>query len=147
MVGEGWWFHQLHDKNWCLYPYWASLVAQCKVFSCNAGDAGDTGSIPGLGRSLEIEMATHSSILAWTIPWSLAGYSPWGRKELDMTEHACIIIVTVSSNSYPWWHSQYTMYWNFIMQFDYILEGLAEKLVESTYSRTNFKSSSTDNFC
>ena len=32
------------------------------------------------------------------------------------------------------------------MQFDYILEGLAEKLVEPTSSRTNFKSSSTDNF-
>ena len=32
------------------------------------------------------------------------------------------------------------------MQFDYILEGLAEKLVESTSSRPNFKSSSTDNF-
>ena len=27
-------------------------------------------------------MATHSSILAWRIPWTeeLAGYSPWGRK-------------------------------------------------------------------
>ena len=36
---------------------------------------------------LEQEMATHSSILAWRIPWqrSLAGYSPWGRKELDTT--------------------------------------------------------------
>ena len=35
-------------------------------------------------------MATHSSILAWKIPWTegawLAGYSPWGRKQLDMTE-------------------------------------------------------------
>ena len=33
-------------------------------------------------------MATHSSILAWRIPWqrSLVGYSSWGRKELDMTE-------------------------------------------------------------
>ena len=33
-------------------------------------------------------MATHSSILAWKIPWkwSLVGYSPWGHKELDMTE-------------------------------------------------------------
>ena len=32
---------------------------------------------------LEEEMATHSSILAWEIPWteSLAGYSPWGHKE------------------------------------------------------------------
>ena len=33
-------------------------------------------------------MVTHSSILAWKIPWRLAGYSPWVRKELDMTEHA-----------------------------------------------------------
>ena len=33
-------------------------------------------------------MATYSSILAWRMPWtkSLAGYSPWGCKELDMTE-------------------------------------------------------------
>ena len=29
----------------------------------------------------EKEMATHSSILVWEIPWTeeLAGYSPWGR--------------------------------------------------------------------
>ena len=50
---------------------------------------GDAGSIPGSGRSLEKEMATHSSILAWEIPWtekSLKGYSPWGLKESDMTE-------------------------------------------------------------
>ena len=33
-------------------------------------NAGDMGSIPGLGRSLEKEMATHSSILAWRIPWT-----------------------------------------------------------------------------
>ena len=31
-------------------------------------DARDTGLIPGSGRSLEWEMATHSSILAWEIP-------------------------------------------------------------------------------
>ena len=33
-------------------------------------------------------MATHSSILAWRIHGqrSLVGYSPWGRKESDMTE-------------------------------------------------------------
>ena len=36
----------------------------------NAGDAGDMGLIPGLGRSPEGEhgMATHSNILAWRIP-------------------------------------------------------------------------------
>ena len=33
-------------------------------------NAGDAGSIPGLGRSLQKEMATHSSVLAWKIPWS-----------------------------------------------------------------------------
>ena len=33
-------------------------------------DAGNMGSIPGLGRSLEKEMATRSSILDWEIPWS-----------------------------------------------------------------------------
>ena len=34
----------------------------------SAYNAGDPGSIPGLGRSLEKEMATHSSVLAWRIP-------------------------------------------------------------------------------
>ena len=43
-----------------------------KASSCNAGDP---DSIPGLGRSpwedpLEKEMTTHSSILAWRIPWT-----------------------------------------------------------------------------
>ena len=31
---------------------------------------GDLGSVPGLGRSLEKGKATHSSILAWRIPWT-----------------------------------------------------------------------------
>ena len=35
-----------------------------------AGDAGELGSIPGSGDPLEKEMATHSSILAWRIPWT-----------------------------------------------------------------------------
>ena len=33
---------------------------------------------------LEKGKATHSSILAWRIPWAV--YSPWGHKELDTTE-------------------------------------------------------------
>ena len=36
----------------------------------NAGDVRDVGSIPGLGRSLEEGMATHSNSLAWRIPWT-----------------------------------------------------------------------------
>ena len=35
----------------------------------NAGDIRDGGSIPGWGRSPGGGMATHSSILAWRIPW------------------------------------------------------------------------------
>ena len=34
-------------------------------------NAGDSGSIPGSGRSLEKEMATHSSIFAWEIAWTV----------------------------------------------------------------------------
>ena len=36
----------------------------------------------------EKRMATHSNILAWEIPWTEepGGYSPWGHKELDVTE-------------------------------------------------------------
>ena len=39
-----------------------------KNLPANAGDARDTGSIPGLEGLLEKEMVTHSSILAWEIP-------------------------------------------------------------------------------
>ena len=40
--------------------------------------------VPSLGwnNPLEEEIATHSSILAWKIPWTLVGYSFWGCKEL-----------------------------------------------------------------
>ena len=40
--------------------------SEVKASACNAGDP---GSIPGSGRSLEKEMAIHSSTLAWRIPW------------------------------------------------------------------------------
>ena len=48
-------------------------------------NAGDLGSIPGLGRSPEKGMATHSSILAWRIPWTEepGGLQSMGHKELD----------------------------------------------------------------
>ena len=46
--------------------------------------------VPSLGREdpLEKEVATHSSILAWRIPWreKLVGSRPWSHKELDRTE-------------------------------------------------------------
>ena len=39
-----------------------------KASACNAGDL---GSIPGLGRSPGEGKATHCSILAWRIPWTV----------------------------------------------------------------------------
>ena len=56
----------------------------------NAGDTGDathTSSIPGSGRSPEEEMATHSSILAWRIPWTEepGGLQSMGSQESDTT--------------------------------------------------------------
>ena len=57
--------------------------------SANAGNLRDTGSIPELGRS---SGGGHGNPLPVFLPGefqgqgSLAGYSPWGCKELDMTE-------------------------------------------------------------
>ena len=54
----------------------------------NAGEAEMQVQFLSGEDPLEEEMATHSSILAWKIPWmeSLVDYSPWGCKELDTTE-------------------------------------------------------------
>ena len=49
----------------------ASQVALVvKNLPASTGDIRDTGSIPELGRSLEEEMATPSSMFAWRIPWT-----------------------------------------------------------------------------
>ena len=41
---------------------------------------------------LEKEMAMHSNILAWEIPWAEepGGYSPWSHRESDTTEQLSI---------------------------------------------------------
>ena len=41
-----------------------------KNLPTNAGDARDVGSFLGSGSSLKEEMAPHSSIIAWKIPWT-----------------------------------------------------------------------------
>ena len=53
----------------------------------NAGDIRDTGLIPGLGKSPR-EGNGNPLLLLPGKPHgqrSLAGYSPWGHKEMDMT--------------------------------------------------------------
>jgi len=49
-------------------------------------------------------MATHSSILAWRIPWTeepVAGYSPRGRKESDTTERVHVFSVCLECRQNP----------------------------------------------
>ena len=54
-----------------LYCYWGFPGgSEANNLPANEGDAGDVGSIPGLGRSLKEEMSSHSSILAWEISWT-----------------------------------------------------------------------------
>ena len=58
-----------------------------KNLPASSGDERDVGLIPGSGRSLEKEMATHSSILAQEIPWTEkpGRLQSKGIKELDTT--------------------------------------------------------------
>ena len=69
-----------------LHIIWTSLVAQ----SVKNLPAVQENWVPSLDleEPLEKGMPTHSSILAWRIPWkkSLVGYSPWGLRETNMTE-------------------------------------------------------------
>ena len=72
---------QLHDLVfcccwWCFFfffcvfiraplglPWWLRGIA-------SAHNAGDSSLIPGSGDQMEKEMATHSSTIAWKIPWA-----------------------------------------------------------------------------
>ena len=47
-----------------------SFVLFCRYILESACSAGDPGLIPGQKNPLENGMVTHSSILAWTIPWT-----------------------------------------------------------------------------
>ena len=52
------------------YTWTSYVVLVVKKLPANAGDTRDSGLIPGSGRAPGGEMATHSSILAWEIPWT-----------------------------------------------------------------------------
>ena len=66
-----------------------------KNLLANTRDAGDASSTHGSERSMEEEMATHSSILAWKIPWTEdpGRLQSKGSQESDTTEqlsmHTC----------------------------------------------------------
>ena len=85
------------NKNWLLSPFlcFPTSEATIALFTMrrkqqeleseeSACNAGDPGSISGSGRSLEKKIATHSSILAWKIPWmeELSGLQSMGLQKV-----------------------------------------------------------------
>ena len=65
-----------------------------------SANAGDAGSIRFLGQedALEEEMATHSSILAWEVPWTEepVGLQSLGSQRIGRdlaTEHIAVSVV------------------------------------------------------
>ena len=88
--------------------------------------------VPSLGQEdpLEKERATHSSTLAWKIPWmeersrlqSVVGYSAWGLKESDMTErlHFTSLLINRSISSSTIWLSVRYNLCTFMASFNYL---------------------------
>ena len=74
-----------------------SLVAQ--MVKTSAYNARDPGSVPGLGRSSgegNVNPLQDSCLENPMNGWrSLVGYSPWGRKESDMTEQLHFLRTTI----------------------------------------------------
>ena len=58
------------QTNTCLVLEASQVALMVNNPPPNAGDLGDAGLIPGLEDPMQESMATHSSILAWRIPWT-----------------------------------------------------------------------------
>ena len=70
-IKEGDWIEKLFEENNSLKCIKLLGFPESSVDKESACNAGDTGSIPGLGRSPGEGKATHYSILAWRIPWTV----------------------------------------------------------------------------
>ena len=76
----------IEPLNICMNVFGFPDGSDGKKSACNVGDL---GLIPGLGRS---PAGGHGNSFQYSClenpngQRSLVGYSPWGRKELDMTE-------------------------------------------------------------
>ena len=68
-------------------------------------NAGDAGSIPGSGRSPGEGNGTHSSILAWEIPWT---EEPGGLQTMGLQRVGHDLVTKppkLQSGGLPWWSS------------------------------------------
>ena len=76
------------DKQNLVYPFKTMGFPGSSDGKESACNARHPGSIPGLGRSLQKEMATYATILAQKIPRTeqTGGVGGWATEELDTTE-------------------------------------------------------------
>ena len=65
---------------------WAFQIAVLKNLSANTGDAGDSVSIPGLGRSPE---EGNGNPLLYSFPGNPMDRVAWQATMWSQTEHAC----------------------------------------------------------
>ena len=77
-----------------------TVASSVSVIKNSPAYTGDLSLIPGLGRSLEKEMATHSGTLASKIPGerNLMGYSPRGRRvghDLATEQHKALLFSSI----------------------------------------------------
>ena len=94
--------------RWCIVELWASHMTLV-IKNTPAGDTRGVGSILGSGRSSEKEIATHSSILAWRIPWTEepGGLQSTGSQRVrqdwsDLTWHDRVELWCLSRDKYLW---------------------------------------------
>ena len=59
--------NKIYNTYVFIYIYGFPSSSADKDSTCNAGDP---GSVPGWGRSSGVVNVTHSSVLAWRIPWT-----------------------------------------------------------------------------
>ena len=87
--------HYLYAEYHIMAPFWfyflkisisISVWTDFNWSDLKWGCLGFLDVLRGVRCRKEKAMATHSSTLAWKIPWSLVGCSPWGCEELDTTE-------------------------------------------------------------
>ena len=65
------WINCVGSIPFLLFLNWNNVLPLWLVGKESAYNVGDLGLIPGLGRSPGEGKATHSSILAWRIPWTV----------------------------------------------------------------------------
>ena len=92
---QGMWYLSFPTRGWtsttCPGGFRGGTGGQESSCQCRRHKRCDL--IPGLGRSPDEGMATHSSILAWSTPWTEepGRLQSMGSQELGMTEwHACM---------------------------------------------------------